>query len=179
MAFFRLLIGIIGLFSFLQVSVAQAEVSEKEVSALMNILKLSGYSQAGPLRMAVVYDERSKESVAEKEQVLSITGSHYESHGFDVMAMPLASFHLDGLNSYQVLFLTKGLREGVLSDVNKLSNRFQILTMTTEMSYVKNANCVLGVSMGETFEVMMNKEAYQLAGLSFNAALSFMVAGSF
>ena len=151
-----------------------AEISQQELSAVGKIISLSNDVAGGAAEFAVVFDPSSAESVADKDKLQSLIGSAYKApkHTFSFVAVPAS----DVANiTAPVVFMTSGLSGDTQKQALANASSRKAVTISTDLSAVEAGNCVIGVDVGSSVRVIMNADAYNASGLSFDAAFEFMV----
>lgn len=153
---------------------AVAATSEQEMAAIAKIISLSKDIPAGNTAFSVVYDPSSAESKADLESLKSLIGGGYKApkHTFTLEEVPVSNI---GSLSSKIIFLTEGLSAGDQSSALNKGVANQALTVTTTLPYVDAGNCVLGVDVGDSVNIIMNGGAFGQSKLNFDAAFKFMI----
>lgn len=168
----------VGMLSLLSAVAFQADAlaatSEQEMAAIAKIISLSKDIPAGNATFSVVYDPASADSKADLESVKSLIGGGYKApkHTFTIEEVPVSNI---GSISSKIIFMTEGLSAADQTSALNKGVSSQALTVTTSLPYVQGGNCVLGVDVGDSVNILMNGSAYSNSKLDFDAAFKFMI----
>jgi hypothetical protein len=153
---------------------ALAATSTQEMAAIAKIISLSKNVPAGDATFAVVYDPSSEASKADLESIKGLIGGGYKApkHNFKLKEVPVSN--ISSIDS-KIIFMTEGLNAGAQTSTLNKGIEKQALTVTTNISYVQNGNCVLGVEVGDNVNILLNSNSFSKSKLDFDAAFKFMI----
>jgi len=151
---------------------ANAATTEKDLQVIARAAAFTEGLAKGELKAAVVYDAGSASSKADADGIAAIMGGGLSASGVTLKPVVMSSGSLGGLAGVNIVIVASDSAAVHGSVFSAAGNK---LTVSTDMSCVKSAKCVMGVASDPKVEIVVNRNAASGAGVSFAQAFRMMI----
>lgn len=151
---------------------AKAATTEKDLQVVARAAAFTEGLSKGTLTAAVAYDAGSAASKADADNIVSIIGGGLSASGVTLKPVLVSSGSLGGLSGANIVIVASDSGSAQGSIFSAAGNK---LTVSSDMSCVKNAKCVMGVASAPKVEIVVNRNAASGAGVSFAQAFRMMI----
>lgn len=152
---------------------ARSEFSVKDAQVLGRTMGFVGEGMTGVAVIGVVFSLDSPASWREMDAIRAVVGDQL-STGRVMLWLRLVPFEqLPTISGIDALFVTSGLATSTA--VLAAARRLRIPTVSTDMSCVEAANCIVGFSSEPTVQIVIDRGAADRAGVSFVQAFRMLV----
>lgn len=128
-----------------------------------------------PANAAIVYSAGNPESKADAESIKAILdGGLQVPGGIRLVTQLVASNELSKLSSVKLAFIAHHTVAGDYSLISGAANSNNVLTICTNIEYVKSNKCVLGVTSKPSVDVYYSPAAAEAAKIHFSSAFTML-----
>ncbi len=146
----------------------------KDVKVEVRVLDFVGGPVEGSPYLGIVYDPQNRESLADAQTIESWFGNG-DVKARNAWVPVLADVHrLGELPGFRAAILADGMG-GFADVVLDYARRYATLTISSDLACVRAGKCAVGVSSLPRVEVILSRQASQLAGVSFPESFRMMV----
>jgi hypothetical protein len=149
-------------------------VTDKDIQVATRTIGFIEPALAGSVLTAIVYDKNNATSRSEAEQIrgLLLASGTVKSAIFKPQLVEVDA--LDGLANIRVAFLTSGLTAQQAAVFRETSRR-GIITVSTDLSCVNAAHCVVGVSSSPKVQIIVSRAARAASNAKFGSTFLVLV----
>ena len=152
---------------------ARTEFSVKDAQILGRTMGFVGDGRTGVAVIGVVFSQDSPASRRETDAIRTVIGDQL-STGRVVLRLRLVPLEqLPTISGIDALFVTSGL--AMNTAVLAAAQRLRVPTVSTDMSCVEAANCIVGFSSTPTVQIVIDRGAADRAGVRFVEAFRMLV----
>ena len=169
-----LLIMSLIIFSPVQAQPAMAGATMKDVLIAVRTLGFVTNPPIGPVDFAVIYDPDIPESVTDKDTVYAVLDGGTDIGPAFVKTVPIQITDLSRIKEYRFVLLTSGI-DSSISKINSLIRNSGILTISTNLSYVRSGKCVMGVESDPDVKILVSRTASEAASVTFATYFRMMI----
>jgi hypothetical protein len=142
----------------------------------LKVLPLLTNKITGAATAAIVYDPANADSKAEADSIKAIIDGGIEAPGgIKLTSLLVGVGELGKLSGAKIAFLAQGISSANLDAVNKAASDAGVLTMSTDLDYVKANKCVLGVVSKPSVQIYYSKAAADAGKIGFAQAFTMLV----
>lgn len=164
----------IPLISLLSLAIpAIADVGDNEVKIAARALGFLDKPPTGIVRVGVVVAPDDPLSLQDAVALQKIMGNGLRVGGLTLKPVAVPIEGIDGAN-VDLLFLTQGLGAGA-SRAGAFARARRIPCITFDIDQVRNGNCAIGVRSVPRVEILVNRDAATLSGVSFAGAFKMLI----
>jgi hypothetical protein len=139
-------------------------------------VRVVGFTQpapAGILNAGIVFEPGNAASEAEAAAIEQQVGAGLPAGRGTIRVRRIPANALNELSGLRVVFVTVGVRGQ--QQVADLAARASILTITSDLSCVHAARCVVGITGGAQPQITVSRAAAKAAGVRFGSAFLMLV----
>ena len=135
---------------------AFAETTVKDIMVAVRTIGFIINPPMGKVDLAVIYDPEKPLSVMDRDLVWETIdgGTAVGDNIVRSVAIPISD--VKELSNYKFVLITTDL-ENYIGDINKIINQKGIVSFSTNLNYVKNGQCVLGVVSEPKVQLFLSK----------------------
>lgn len=155
-------------------SVAQADVTAKDVQVMARALGFTEKPPTGDVTIGIVFAPGNPQSAKEAEDLKALLGDGLKAGNLTLKPVLVKIDDLAGAGDVAAFLLT----EGVGADGAKLAaatKAKQKPCVTVDIAQVQSGACVMGVKSEPKVEIVVNKAAAADSGVSFAASFRMMI----
>lgn len=152
---------------------AQAIV-ERDLQVTARILNFIEDIEKGPVKVAIIYDEASAQSVSDAHDLEKLlSGKGLMAGQYTLMPEMVDVNHLDQIDT-NLAYVSLGMHDsfGKIADVAATKH---IFTFTKDFSCLEEQKCVLALETQPDVKIEISDDAAVRSGLAFGMALRMMV----
>jgi hypothetical protein len=149
-------------------------VTDKDIQVATRTIGFIEPALAGSVPTAIVYDKNNATSRSEAEQIRALLLANGTVKAAILKPLLVEVDALDGLASFRVAFLTSGLSAQQAAVFRETSRR-GIITVSTDLSCVNAAHCVVGVSSSPKVQIIVSRAARAASNAKFGSAFMMLV----
>jgi len=153
---------------------SQAQFTPRDGQIIARALSFTEVSTGGALEIAIVYAPDRSVSVHQAESLKAAIGDSLAAGKVILKARLVTAEQLHTTTGVAGIFVTGDLGPK-LDEVVRAAQRLHVPTISTEMAYVRSAQCILGFSSQPTVEIVLNHDAANSAGVRFSQAFRMLV----
>lgn len=138
--------------------------------------RVVGFSQPAPsgvVNAGIVFEPGNAASEAEAAAIERQIGGGMPSGRATIRVRRIPATSLSALAGVRVAFITEGVREQ--QQVAEAANRGSILTITSDLSCVQAARCVVAITGSAQPQITVSRAAAKAAGIRFGSAFLMLV----
>ena len=130
----------------------------------------------GDAKVAIIFDPTNAVSVADANGIKNLLNEGFEAPG-GVKLVPIlvAVTELSTLSGVRLALLTSGLSQAEYESISIATSAHEILTISTDLTCVKAAKCILGIVTEPHGEIYYSPAAAAAASISFTSAFTMIV----
>ena len=153
---------------------AAAQFTVKDGQILGRTMGFVGDGMAGAVVVGVVFSASSATSQREATLIRGIIGDGLVAGRIRLQARLVPHDQLPTVEGIDALFLTSDLADDAAAAA-AAARRLRVPTVSTDMSCVEAANCIVGFSSEPTVQIVIDREAADRAGVRFVQAFRMLV----
>jgi len=166
--------ALVFILSLVIIAPSYAETSQKDVMIVVRTFSFLANPPTGMVDLAVVYDPSKPTSVEDKENVYLTIDGGTQVGSILVRSIPVPITDIDTLRKYHFILFTSDLDIAYVHEVNSLISDSTV-TMSTNLTYVREGDCVLGVISEPKVRILVNSLALKKANLQFLTTFRMIV----
>ena len=165
---------LIALFLCIMPIVSYAETSMKDIMVAVRTLGFVSNPPVGRIDFAVIYDPSNPLSVHDKDNAYAVLDGGTPVGQAIIRTMPFTISEIDRIKEFKFVLLTSGI-DDYIPIISKVTKNSGILTITTNLEYVRKGYCVMGVVSEPTVKVLINRQIANNNGISFAVFFRMMI----
>jgi hypothetical protein len=168
--FLMLSLSVLG-FPFIGIPEAYAEITQKDYQTIVRSIGFLQQTPGPEAVFAIVYDPGNSGSVQEAQQMKSFI----ETQGNKVLTARMVSVtDMARLEGAPFTFITQGL-DKYYSQLSSIMPNYKTLSFTQDRSCIEQGCCAVFVNSGNRVEIVVNRNAVEMAQAQFKPAFLMMV----
>ena len=151
-----------------------ADFTPKDGQILGRTMGYVGDGTTGVAVVGIVFSPGHPASEREAETVRAVIGNELPTGRIRLQSRLVPLDQLAGLRGVDALYVTSGLA-GSAPAIADAARRLRVPTVSTDMSCVEAALCVVGFSSEPTVQIVIDRGAADLTGVRFTQAFRLLV----
>ena len=152
----------------------QANTTMKDVMVAVRTLGFVENPPQGPVDFAVIYDPTKEDSINDKDNTYAVLDGGTPVGPAIIRTVPITISELSRLKEFKFILLTAGI-DKIIPKITELTKNTGILTISTNLDYVRKGQCVLGIVSEPMVKVLINRDASNNNGISFAVFFRMMI----
>ena len=157
-------------------SCTPASMEKIDLKVALKILPLLTKKISGDVVAAVIYDAKVAESKIDAEKIKALIDEGIETpKDVKLTSFLMGSNELGKMSDAKIAFLAAGIPPATLTVINKATSDAGVLSISTNLDYVKANKCIIGVMSKPTVQIFYSKTASDAGKISFSPAFNMLV----